>query len=88
MQCQKETNKQDAHSFSSSECDNKKTQQLLNLKIMDKNICSICGKEYQGYGNNARPVNNGRCCNECNFTVVFPARLVEIHKMNNKKKNK
>ena len=55
---------------------------------MDKNICSICGKEYQGYGNNARPVNNGRCCNECNFTVVFPARLVEIHKMNNKKKNK
>lgn len=53
---------------------------------MNKNICSICGKEYQGYGNNAQPVNNGRCCNECNLSVVIPARLVEIRKMNKKNK--
>ena len=24
-------------------------------------ICSICGKHYEGYGNNAQPVNDGRC---------------------------
>ena len=55
---------------------------------MNKNICSICGKEYQGYGNNAQPVNNGRCCDMCNFSVVIPTRLVEIHKINKKSKNK
>ena len=32
--------------------------------------CSICGKLFQGYGNNAQPINNGRCCNECNLQVV------------------
>lgn len=55
---------------------------------MNKNTCSICGMEYQGYGNNAQPVNNGRCCNICNFLVVIPARLDEIRNMNRKKKNK
>ena len=39
------------------------------------NICSICGKEYRGYGNNAEPVNSGRCCNECNILIVLPARM-------------
>lgn len=37
--------------------------------------CSICGKNYDGYGNNAQPVNNGRCCDECNFKVVIPIRI-------------
>ena len=26
-------------------------------------------------GNNAEPVNSGRCCDECNMGVVVPARL-------------
>jgi hypothetical protein len=26
-------------------------------------------------GNNAQPVNDGRCCDECNMDVVIPARL-------------
>ena len=38
-------------------------------------ICSICGKNYEGYGNNAQPVNNGRCCDECNITIVVPRRF-------------
>ena len=42
---------------------------------MNKNICSICGKEYQGFGNNAQPVDDGRCCNECNSRVVIPFRM-------------
>lgn len=43
--------------------------------------CSICGKEIPvgpggwSQGNNAEPINSGRCCNECNYRVVIPARL-------------
>lgn len=37
-------------------------------------ICSICQREKIGHGNNAHPVNDGRCCDECNRTVVWPAR--------------
>lgn len=37
--------------------------------------CSICGQKYVGYGNNAYPVNSGRCCDACNMTAVIPARL-------------
>lgn len=40
-----------------------------------KHICSICGKEYSGWGNNAEPVNSGRCCDDCNNNAVIPARL-------------
>ena len=43
--------------------------------------CSICDKEIPvkegGWdsGNNAQPINDGRCCDECNMNVVTPARL-------------
>lgn len=40
--------------------------------------CSICGRHYNGWGNNAKPVNNGRCCDDCNGMVVIPARLKAI----------
>jgi len=33
-------------------------------------ICSVCGREYTGFGNNAWPINPGRCCNDCNQIVV------------------
>lgn len=32
--------------------------------------CSICGKKFIGFGNNAEPLNKGRCCNSCNDYVV------------------
>jgi len=38
-------------------------------------ICSICSAKYDGFGNNAQPVNDGRCCDDCNATVVIPTRL-------------
>lgn len=43
-------------------------------------LCSICFNEIepiQGWehGNNAEPVNMGRCCNRCDNEVVIPARL-------------
>src|SRR5262245_22299655 len=37
--------------------------------------CSICHEPYTGYGHNARPVNDGRCCDTCNWSAVVPARL-------------
>ena len=53
--------------------------------------CSICkgdiehkeddnGKVYWTSGNNAEPVNDGRCCDICNAKVVLPARLFIIEK--------
>ena len=29
-------------------------------------------------GNNAEPINDGRCCNDCNAKYVIPARLRAI----------
>ena len=46
--------------------------------------CSICKKpipvEPNGWdeGNNADPVNDGRCCEACNETVVIKARLQQF----------
>ena len=46
-----------------------------------KKICCICGKAFNGDGNNPEPVmplktENGenRCCNDCNYYVVYPVR--------------
>ena len=46
-------------------------------------ICSICNEEIQAkgdwvLGNNADPINDGRCCDDCNWGVVIPARLVDL----------
>lgn len=43
--------------------------------------CCLCGKEieveFTGWsdGNNAQPLADGRCCNDCNTTKVIPARI-------------
>lgn len=40
--------------------------------------CSICGERYTGFGHNAQPANDGRCCSCCNDTVVIPVQLARI----------
>ena len=48
---------------------------------MEKKICCICGKEFEGWGNNPYPVvkdEDARCCDECNDEVVIPARIIEL----------
>ena len=48
----------------------------------EKHICCICGKEFEGFGNNPYPVNkdeNARCCDVCNDTVVIPARIEALN---------
>jgi len=42
--------------------------------------CSICKGEIEvkgnwTQGNNAQPINDGRCCDNCNYTIVIPARF-------------
>jgi len=37
--------------------------------------CKICNQTIFGYGHNAQPVTNGRCCEVCNTTKVLPARM-------------
>lgn len=49
----------------------------INLDGTEKFTCAICGKEIEGYSYNAYPAKNGSCCEECNRTVVIPARLKE-----------
>lgn len=47
------------------------------VKAMEEGkLCIFCGKEIVGYGNNPAPLSEeGRCCDECNYTKVIPARL-------------
>ena len=47
--------------------------------------CKICKGNIEiihGYrdGHNAQPVTKGRCCGDCNSTVVIKARLNQIEK--------
>jgi hypothetical protein len=38
--------------------------------------CCLCGKRCDcPYGHNPQPVMEGKCCSECNFTKVLPARI-------------
>lgn len=45
--------------------------------------CSICqepvaAKSAWRGGNAAWPINGGRCCDHCNWTVVLPARAASV----------
>ena len=58
-----------------------------NVTKIEDCKCSICegyieplrhpetGEVVWEGGNNAEPINDGRCCDECNATVVIPARI-------------
>ena len=52
-------------------------------KLDNVYVCCICGKTFNGYGNNPYPVSkneNDRCCDKCNLDTVIPARLMEMIK--------
>lgn len=44
-----------------------------------KKKCCICGREFEGWGNNVEPLAEGQCCDECNKKVI-KARIEEIYK--------
>ena len=44
-----------------------------------KKTCCLCGKEFDGYGNNPAPLKeSGECCDQCNAEKVIPARLEAV----------
>ena len=38
-----------------------------------------CENPLPEFGHNARPVMNGRCCDDCNMNVVLPARIAILN---------
>ena len=39
-------------------------------KEKEVHTCCMCEEKYKGFGNNARPVYEGRCCDGCNLVVL------------------
>ena len=50
---------------------------------MEKNKCVLCGKVFEGFGNNPQPLADGKCCDSCNFLKVIPARLEIVRRNKN-----
>jgi hypothetical protein len=39
-------------------------------------VCCICGRPFTGWGHNPWPIReDGECCDECNYSLVVPARI-------------
>jgi hypothetical protein len=51
-------------------------RRVLAKLARQSKICSICGNSYEGFGNNAWPINDGRCCDDCN-KIVIARRVLE-----------
>jgi len=62
---------------------------MNNVTKIEDRKCSICegyieplrnddGEIVWDGGNNAEPINDGRCCDTCNNEHVIPARLLMI----------
>jgi hypothetical protein len=43
-------------------------------------VCSICTGAIVGFGNDAQPINDGRCCDRCHAARVIPAQRVAAEK--------
>lgn len=41
-------------------------------------VCDLCGAGYEGFGHNAAPLVEGRCCDDCNTLRVLPERLYRV----------
>lgn len=54
-----------------------KVGSTLTEKKNDVHTCSITGKKYEGFGNNAYPFK-GRCSDWSNYHYVIPARVMGL----------
>ena len=51
---------------------------LFGVCDMEKYICCFCGETFYDYGNNPAPADDtpgARCCDNCNSSIVIPARV-------------
>jgi len=46
------------------------SQVKTTVEKANKELCCICGKRIEGFGNNAQPIADGRCCDDCNRAVI------------------
>ena len=51
---------------------------------MEEKVCCICKRIFYGYGNNAYPLYDDICCDECNLEYVIPARIQQQNNKQNK----
>lgn len=56
------------------------------VAFLEGHLCSICKNAYVGFGNNAEPINEGRCCDKCDERIVIPIRLLNAMKGGSKRK--
>lgn len=56
-------------------------EEVYQAELAKQKICSICYRKYAEFGNNAEPVNVGTCCDDCNGSVVIPARISSMTTM-------
>ena len=45
---------------------------------VDLHLHPVTGEVYWDQGHNAAPIKDGRCCDDCNDTVVVPSRIALI----------
>jgi hypothetical protein len=46
--------------------------------MMPVQACSICNGAIVGFGNDAQPINGGRCCDRCHAERVIPERVRRV----------
>ena len=68
--------------------DNAGEQGAAIKEAYEHHKCVICGKDFDGWGNNAWPVKDGICCDECNQEEVIPARLAQLYTKSKLKEGK
>src|SRR5262245_33415383 len=62
----------------SSEWDERTPMTEDEVKAAFRKVCVICGESFTGYGNNAAPVSDGLCCDDCNRESVIPVRFGQV----------
>jgi hypothetical protein len=50
-------------------------RRVITMEKKKQFVCSICGKLASGWSCNAAPVNDGRCCGDCDRFIVIPHRI-------------
>jgi len=55
--------------------------EVYDMKDSEDYYCVLCGEGIEDWGNNPEPVSSvGRCCDDCNWNEVIPARLGLLNK--------
>ena len=42
----------------------------VQVSKSDELLCVLCNEKIEGFGNNAQPLMDGKCCDKCNVKVI------------------